>query len=55
MKYTKHTKGFIMVKLKKYAKTALSVALSLLAIYFIFSAYKFITKTLERERDLLLA
>ena len=44
-----------MVKVKKYAKTALSVAISLLAIYFIFSAYKFITKTLERERDLLLA
>ena len=44
-----------MVKVKKYAKTALSVAISLLAIYFLFSAYKFITKTLERERDLLLA
>ena len=39
-----------MVKVKKYAKTALSVAISLLAIYFIFSAYKFITIILERER-----
>lgn len=39
-----------MVKVKKYAKTALSVAITLLAIYFIFSAYKFITIILERER-----
>ena len=42
-----------MVKLKKYAKTALSVAILLLAIYFIFSAYKFITIIFERERAIL--
>ncbi len=41
-----------MVKVKKYAKTALSVAITLLAIYFLFSAYKFITIIFERERDI---
>ena len=41
-----------MAKVKKYAKTALFVAISLLAIYFLFSAYKFITIIFERERDI---
>ena len=41
-----------MAKVKKYAKTALSVAITLLALYFLFSAYKFITIRFERERDI---
>lgn len=42
-----------MIDVKKYTKAVSFVAILLLAIYFLISAYKFITMRFERERDLL--